>query len=101
VAEDVLLYLASRLVAAQPRRRESPASRRTVEPILDVAVDDLDLQLLNELEADGRQPVSDLAKKLGTSRAYMSSRLQRILDQRIARIVAHTSPLALGYNVLP
>jgi Lrp/AsnC family transcriptional regulator for asnA, asnC and gidA len=66
---------------------------------LDVAVDDLDLQLLNELEADGRQPVSDLAKKLGTSRAYMSSRLQRILDQRIARVVAHTSPLALGYNV--
>ncbi len=43
--------------------------------------------------------MSDLAKKLGTSRAYMSSRLQRILDQRIARIVAHTSPLALGYHV--
>jgi Lrp/AsnC family transcriptional regulator, regulator for asnA, asnC and gidA len=72
-----------------------PAAARTG----DFTVDDLDLQLLNELEADGRQPVSDLARKLGTSRAYMSSRLQRLLDQRIARVVAHTSPLALGYHI--
>lgn len=55
--------------------------------------------MLSELEADGRQPVSDLARKLGTSRAYMSSRLQRLLDHGIARVVAHTSPLALGYHV--
>jgi DNA-binding Lrp family transcriptional regulator len=93
-------YLASSgLVASEPRQPEAPASERSVAPISDTSVDELDLQLLNELEADGRQPVSELAKKLGTSRAYMSSRLQRILDQRIARIVAHTSPLALGYHI--
>ncbi len=93
-------YLASSgLVAGEPRQLESPDSKRSVTPISDTGVDELDLQLLNELEADGRQPVSDLAKKLGTSRAYMSSRLQRILDQRVARIVAHTSPLALGYRI--
>jgi Lrp/AsnC family transcriptional regulator, regulator for asnA, asnC and gidA len=92
-------YLASSgLVAGRSRRKQLPASERTAEVVSNVAVDDLDLQILNELEADGRQPVSDLAKKLGTSRAYMSSRLQRILDQRIARVVAHTSPLALGYH---
>lgn len=93
-------YLASSgLVAGEPRQPGTPGSEHAVEPISDTSVDDLDMQLLNELEADGRQPVSDLAKKLGTSRAYMSTRLQRILDQRIARIVAHTSPLALGYHV--
>jgi len=93
-------YLASSgLVASEPRQSEAPASDGSVAPISDTSVDELDLQLLNELEADGRQPVSDLAKKLGTSRAYMSSRLQRILDQRIARIVAHASPLALGYRI--
>ena len=84
-------YLASSgLVAGKTRKAEAPASDHLVAPISDDGIDELDLQLLNELEADGRQPVSDLAKKLGTSRAYMSSRLQRILDQRIARIVAHT-----------
>jgi len=93
-------YLASSgLVASKSRQVEAPSLEHAVEPISDVSIDELDLQLLNELEADGRQPVSDLAKKLGTSRAYMSSRLQRILDQRVARIVAHTSPLALGYHV--
>jgi Lrp/AsnC family transcriptional regulator for asnA, asnC and gidA len=93
-------YLASSgLVSGDPRQPEELASERSVAPISDTSVDELDLMLLQELEADGRQPVSDLAKKLGTSRAYMSSRLQRILDQRIARVVAHTNPLALGYGI--
>jgi Lrp/AsnC family transcriptional regulator for asnA, asnC and gidA len=93
-------YLASSgLLAADPEHQATFASGRSDAAGLDTDVDELDLQLLNELEADGRQPVSDLAKKLGTSRAYLSTRLQRILDQRIARIVAHTSPLALGYHV--
>jgi Lrp/AsnC family transcriptional regulator for asnA, asnC and gidA len=93
-------YLASSgLMAGPARQAEAPDPEHLAVPTSDFSVDELDLRILNELEADGRQPVSDLAKKLGTSRAYMSSRLQRILDQRIARIVAHTSPLALGYHV--
>jgi Lrp/AsnC family transcriptional regulator for asnA, asnC and gidA len=93
-------YLASSgLVAGKTRKTEAPASDHLVAPVSDEGIDELDLRLLNELEADGRQPVSDLAKKLGTSRAYMSSRLQRILDQRIARVVAHTDPMALGYHI--
>ena len=93
-------YLASSgLVAGNPRPREAFASEYPVVPGSDADIDELDLQLLQELETDGRQPVSDLAKKLGTSRAYMSSRLQRILDHRIARVVAHTNPLALGYGI--
>ena len=93
-------YLASSgLVAGERRQPEAPNTGHVAVPTSDLTVDDLDLQLLNELEADGRQPVSDLAKKLGTSRAYMSSRLQRVLDQRIARIVAHTDPMALGYHI--
>jgi len=93
-------YLASSgLVSGKTRKPEAPASDHLVAPVSDEGIDELDLRLLNELEADGRQPVSDLAKTLGTSRAYMSSRLQRILDQRIARIVAHTDPMALGYHI--
>ncbi|MDM8001049.1 MAG: Lrp/AsnC family transcriptional regulator [Dehalococcoidia bacterium] len=93
-------YLTSSgLVGLRPRRRESPPSERTTGAVSDIAVDDLDLQILNELETDGRQPVSELAKKLGTSRAHMSSRLQRILEQGVARVVAHTDPMALGYRL--
>ncbi len=80
---------------ARPAAGQGPAAARPGE----LDVDDLDLQLLYELEADGRQPVSVLARKLGASRAYTSSRLQRLLDLGIARVVAHTSPLALGYHI--
>lgn len=80
--------------SAAAASRPEPAARAG-----DLTVDEMDLRLLHELETDGRQPVSDLARKLGASRAHVSARLQRLLDQRIARVVAHTSPLALGYHV--
>jgi Lrp/AsnC family transcriptional regulator for asnA, asnC and gidA len=63
-----------------------------------LSIDELDLVILKEMEQDGRQPVSDLAEKLGISRANASARLQRLLDKQITRIVAFTSPLDLGYH---
>ncbi|MBM4463105.1 MAG: Lrp/AsnC family transcriptional regulator [Chloroflexi bacterium] len=63
-----------------------------------LSIDQLDLMILKEIEHDGRQPVSDLAKKLGISRANASTRLQRLLDKQITWIVAFTSPLDLGYQ---
>jgi len=62
-------------------------------------LDELDQRILHEMEGDGRQSVSDLARKLGTSRAYASRRLQRLLDRKITRIAAFTNPYVLGYRV--
>ena len=64
-----------------------------------LAIDHLDLMILKELEIDARQSVSDLAKKLGTSRGNVSNKLQRLLNQQLTKIVAFTNPLTLGYNV--
>jgi Lrp/AsnC family transcriptional regulator for asnA, asnC and gidA len=61
-------------------------------------IDELDLKILNELETDGRQSVSDLSRKLGINRAHATLRLQRLLDQKVAKIVAFNNPLILGYN---
>ncbi len=65
---------------------------------LQIEVDSLDVMMLKELEKDARQSISDLAKKMGTSRASASNRLQRLLDQQLTSIVAFTNPLILGYN---
>lgn len=62
-------------------------------------LDRLDHRILQEMERDGRQSVSDLARKLGTSRAYASRRWQRLLDRKITRIAAFTNPFVLGYRV--
>ena len=63
-----------------------------------IRLDQLDLKILREMETDGRQPLSDLAKKLGTSRANTSRKLKRLLDLKVTRIVAFTNPLVLGYR---
>jgi DNA-binding Lrp family transcriptional regulator len=65
-----------------------------------VDLSDLDLKILAEMQLDGRQPVSVLARKLGISRVYASNRLKRLLHHKTARITAYTNPLALGYRCM-
>ncbi len=43
-------------------------------------LDDLDRRLIAALRADGREPVSSLARRLGVSRATVNSRIERLLD---------------------
>lgn len=64
-----------------------------------MTVDETDLKVLRALEADGRKPVSSVAKEIHTSRANVAARLQRLLDDGVATIVCNTSPLALGYRM--
>jgi Lrp/AsnC family transcriptional regulator for asnA, asnC and gidA len=66
----------------------------------DVDLDDLDLKILREMEADGRQSISALAKTLGISRAYAGKRLQSLLDRKVTRIVTFTDPRVLGFRTM-
>jgi DNA-binding Lrp family transcriptional regulator len=61
-------------------------------------IEEIDLMILRELEADGRQSVSDLARKLGINRAQATVKLQKLLDQQVAKIVAFNNPLLLGHS---
>lgn len=63
-------------------------------------LDDLDLMLIKELEVDGRQTNTDLAKKIGTSKATARRKLRRLLDDNIIRVVAVANPPALGYKTV-
>jgi len=88
----------SQLGAGMNRRKENAASVHPVMQGAKIDIDEIDLKILRELEDDGRQPVSDLARKLGISRAHATVRLQRLLDQQMATIVAFNNPLVLGYS---
>jgi len=61
-------------------------------------LDKLDLAIIKEMANDGRQPVSSLAKKLGTSRATVGKKLQRLLDEHILTIAGFVLPGTLGYQ---
>lgn len=61
-------------------------------------VDELDLRILKEMERDGRQTVSEIAEKTGTSRSTAARKLQRLLDEGILRITGVVAPHLLGFR---
>ncbi|MFO8101320.1 MAG: Lrp/AsnC family transcriptional regulator [Dehalococcoidia bacterium] len=63
-------------------------------------LDDLDLVLIKELESDGRQTNTDLARKIGTSKATARRKLKKLLDEDIIKVVAVANPPALGYQTV-
>ena len=60
-------------------------------------VDETDLRLIQELEADARQSNTRIAAKLGIPPTTVFRRLQRLLAENIIRICAVSDLVALGY----
>jgi Lrp/AsnC family transcriptional regulator for asnA, asnC and gidA len=69
---------------------------RTMPP--QPALDDLDLRLIGVLRDSALKTQKDLAPQLDTSPSTIRRRLQRLLGERIIRVVAITNPAVLGYN---
>lgn len=63
-------------------------------------LDPLDIRLIKELEADGRQSNAELARKVGTSKATARRKLNRLLDEGVIRVLAVADPPALGYQTV-
>ena len=63
------------------------------EPILD----DINKQIIEQLQRDGRMSYAALAKVVGLSEAAVRQRVQRLLDTDAMQIVAVTDPLTLGF----
>ena len=64
------------------------------------SLDQLDIQLMEELEVDARQTYKDLAAKLHVNRHTVTSRMQRLLDGGVIKIICWADPLALGYKLV-
>jgi Lrp/AsnC family transcriptional regulator for asnA, asnC and gidA len=63
----------------------------------DQALDDLNKQIIEHLQRDGRMSYATLAKAIGLSEAAVRQRVQRLLDGGLMQIVAVTDPLTLGF----
>src|SRR5205814_5003853 len=55
------------------------------------------MQIIRELQRDGRRPYTSIAKTIGLSEAAVRQRVQRLLDSGVMQIVAVTDPLQLGF----
>jgi Lrp/AsnC family transcriptional regulator, regulator for asnA, asnC and gidA len=65
--------------------------------VTDLALDDVNKQIIEHLQRDGRMSYASLAKEIGLSEAAVRQRVQRLLDGGIMQIVAVTDPLTLGF----
>jgi len=63
-------------------------------------VDDLDLNIIQILEKDGRKNYTDIAKQLGVVEGTVRKRVKNLLDDKMIRISATPNPRELGFNVI-
>ena len=60
-------------------------------------MDNINKQIIEHLQRDGRMSYATLAKTIGLSEAAVRQRVQRLLDGGLMQIVAVTDPLTLGF----
>lgn len=63
-------------------------------------LDDLDRRILAELQEDGRRPFREIARQAGVSERTVRSRVKRMQDAGVLRILAFADPFQLGHQVL-
>ena len=75
----------------------NPVTARENRTVTDLALDDINKQIIEHLQRDGRMSYAALAKTIGLSEAAVRQRVQRLLDGGMMQIVAVTDPLMLGF----
>jgi Lrp/AsnC family transcriptional regulator for asnA, asnC and gidA len=62
--------------------------------------DQIDCQMIELLQKDGRIPNTEIAKRLGVSEATVRSRLNRLIEEEYIQIVAVSNPMKLGFEIV-
>ncbi|CAB1063707.1 hypothetical protein D1BOALGB6SA_8491 [Olavius sp. associated proteobacterium Delta 1] len=63
-------------------------------------LDQLDCQMIELLQKDGRISNTDIAKKIGMSEATVRTRLNRLIQEEFIQIVAVSNPIKLGFKIV-
>jgi Lrp/AsnC family transcriptional regulator for asnA, asnC and gidA len=63
-------------------------------------LDPLDLQIIRELQDDGRRAFREIARNLDVPEATVRTRVKRLQDQGVLQILAFTNPSKLGHAKL-
>lgn len=61
-------------------------------------MDEIDLQILQTLQKDGRTPFTTIAKQTGVSESTIRSRYSALVEQGIVNTVSIVDPFALGFQ---
>jgi Lrp/AsnC family transcriptional regulator for asnA, asnC and gidA len=63
-------------------------------------LDQVDCQMIQLLQKDGRISNTEIAKKIGLSEATVRTRLNRLIEEEYIQIVAVSNPIKLGFDIV-
>ncbi|MGB9639270.1 MAG: Lrp/AsnC family transcriptional regulator [Anaerolineales bacterium] len=63
-------------------------------------LDEIDLQIINALQKDGREAFTQIAERLGVSPGMIRMRYNRLVEKGILRVIAITNPLQMGFKMM-
>lgn len=63
-------------------------------------LDRIDRQMVSLLQKDGRMPIVTIAKELGISETTARSRLKRLINETVIKVVAVSNPIHLGFDII-
>jgi Lrp/AsnC family transcriptional regulator, regulator for asnA, asnC and gidA len=63
-----------------------------------IALDTVSLDIIEQLQQDGRRSYAAIGKAVGLSEAAVRQRVQRLIDVGAMQIVAVTDPMSLGFR---
>ena len=63
-------------------------------------IDKIDSKIICLLQKDGRMPNTEIAKQVGTTEATVRNRLQRLIKNKVIKIVAIGNPHLLGFEIV-
>ncbi|SEC93738.1 Lrp/AsnC family transcriptional regulator, regulator for asnA, asnC and gidA [Tenacibaculum sp. MAR_2009_124] len=61
-------------------------------------LDDLDYKIIKHLQSDGRMSFTEIAEDLDVAVSTIRNRYNRIIDEKILRIIGRAEPQKLGLN---
>jgi Lrp/AsnC family transcriptional regulator for asnA, asnC and gidA len=62
-------------------------------------VEDIDAKIIRLLQIDGRQPNTELARRLGVAEGTVRKRIARLRRDNVVQIGAWVDPLKIGYRI--
>jgi Lrp/AsnC family transcriptional regulator, regulator for asnA, asnC and gidA len=81
----------------EARRRRGAVVGDAV-PAPSIVRDRISMQIIEQLQHDGRRSYAAIGKAVGLSEAAVRQRVQRLLEAGVMQIVAVTDPLTLGFH---
>lgn len=63
-------------------------------------LDEIDHQIIEVLQKDGREAFAQIAERLHVSPGMIRTRYNRLVEMGVLRVVAITNPLRMGYNTM-